>query len=270
MPTEVEFRRLRADELRARASADAVAIVPFGAIEQHGPHLPVEVDSLLGHDVALRTARKMAARAEPVVVLPMVWTGVSEHHMSFGGTITLDLATYAALAEGICRSLVRHGFRRLVLLNGHGGNDNALRCIADDLTPKLGVPIIQFTYWHPTGRARENPGGQPGDGICPARPLSLARARRRVIQRRDRQPGSGDAGKRRAVAGRHLHQTVRHPVQQGSLGGTLPGITSAIRAQLYLDSAPVRGKVWRRPHEAGRAPCRRHAISCLGAGNDIC
>ena len=147
---EVEFRRLRADQLRARAAADAVAIVPFGAIEQHGPHLPVEVDSLLGNEVALRTARKMAARGESVVVLPMVWTGISEHHMSFGGTITLDFSAYAALVEGICRSLVRHGFKRLVLLNGHGGNDNALRCIADDLTPKLGVPIIQFTYWGPT------------------------------------------------------------------------------------------------------------------------
>jgi creatinine amidohydrolase len=147
---EVEFRRLRADELRARAAADAVAIIPFGSIEQHGPHLPVEVDSLLGNEVALRTARKMDARGTPVVVLPAVWTGVSEHHMEFGGTITLDLATYAALAEGICRSLVRHGFRRLVLLNGHGGNDNALRCITDEITPRLGVPIIQFTYWHPT------------------------------------------------------------------------------------------------------------------------
>ena len=73
--TEVEFRRLRADELRARAAADAVAIVPFGSIEQHGPHLPVEVDSLLGGEVALRTARKMAARDTPVVVLPVVWTG---------------------------------------------------------------------------------------------------------------------------------------------------------------------------------------------------
>jgi creatinine amidohydrolase len=150
MTTDVEFRRLRADELRARAAADAVAIVPFGAIEQHGPHLPVEVDSLLGDEVALRTARKMAERGEPVVVLPMVWTGVSEHHMSFGGTITLEFAAYAALAEGICRSLVRLGFKRLVLLNGHGGNDNALRTITDELTPKLGVPILQMTYWHPT------------------------------------------------------------------------------------------------------------------------
>ena len=146
---EIEFRRLRADQLRERAAADAVAIVPFGAIEQHGPHLPVEVDSLLGEEIARRTARKMAARGLPVVVLPMVWMGVSEHHMSFGGTITLEFSAYAALVEGICRSLVRQGFKRLVLLNGHGGNDNALRTITDDLTPKLGVPIVQFTYWHP-------------------------------------------------------------------------------------------------------------------------
>lgn len=150
---EVEFRRLRADELRDRAAQDAVAIVPFAAIEQHGPHLPVEVDSLLGGEVALRTARKMAARGTPVVVLPVVWTGLSEHHMALGGTITLDLPTFSALAEGICRSLVRHGFRRLVLLNGHGGNDNALRCITDDLTPRLGVPIIQFTYWNAAAEA---------------------------------------------------------------------------------------------------------------------
>lgn len=144
---EVEFRRLRADQLRERAGQDAVAMVPFAALEQHGPHLPVEVDSLLGSEVALRTARKMAGRGTPVVLLPVVWMGISEHHMAFGGTITLDLATYAALAEGICRSLVRHGFRRLVLLNGHGGNENVLRCITDDLTPKLGVPILELTYW---------------------------------------------------------------------------------------------------------------------------
>jgi creatinine amidohydrolase len=50
--------------------------------------------------------------------------------------------------EGICRSLIRHGFRRIVLLNAHGGNENALRNLTDELTPKLEVPIVQFTYWH--------------------------------------------------------------------------------------------------------------------------
>ena len=52
------------------------------------------------------------------------------------------------MVEGVVRSVVRHGFRRVVLLNAHGGNENALRTITDDLTPKLGVPIVQFTYWY--------------------------------------------------------------------------------------------------------------------------
>lgn len=145
--SEVEWRRLRADQLRECARHDAVVIVPLGALEQHGPHLPVEVDATLGEQVALRTARKMDAAGTPTLVLPMLWVGVSEHHMSFGGTVTLDFATYAAVVEGIVRSLARHGFRRIALLNAHGGNENALRVIADDLTPKLGLPIVQFTYW---------------------------------------------------------------------------------------------------------------------------
>jgi len=93
MSQEVEWRRLRADQLREMAQRDAMVILPLGSIEQHGPHLPVEVDSQLGEQVALRTARLMAGRGQPVLVLPMLWPGVSEHHMSFGGTITLDFAT---------------------------------------------------------------------------------------------------------------------------------------------------------------------------------
>jgi creatinine amidohydrolase len=145
---EVEWRKLRADELRARAAEDAIVILPLGAMEQHGPHLPVEVDSMLGETVALRTAQKVAAKGAPVCVLPMFWPGVSEHHMSFGGTITLDIPTYAAVVEQIVRSVQRHGFRRMVLLNAHGGNENPLRAIVDDLTPKLRMPLVQFTYWY--------------------------------------------------------------------------------------------------------------------------
>ena len=129
-----------------------MVILPVGSIEQHGPHLPVEVDSMLGETVALETARRLAP-SHPALVLPMLWTGLSEHHMSFGGTITLDEPTFLAVVGGICRSVVRHGFRRLVLLNGHGGNENALRVAADSLTPVLGVPIVQFTYWYAAAEA---------------------------------------------------------------------------------------------------------------------
>ena len=105
--SETEWRRLRADQLRERAQEDAIVILPIASLEQHGPHLPVEVDSLLGETVAARTAAKLAARNHPVVVLPVLWTGLSEHHMSFGGTITLDNAAFAALIEGVVRSILR-------------------------------------------------------------------------------------------------------------------------------------------------------------------
>ncbi|HET8995546.1 MAG TPA: creatininase family protein [Acetobacteraceae bacterium] len=146
--TEVEWRRLRADQLREQAQRDAIVILPVASLEQHGPHLPVEVDSLLGETVATRAARKLAARGQPALVLPVLWTGLSEHHMSFGGTVTLDFPAFSALVEGVVRSVLRHGFRRIVLLNAHGGNENALRTITDDLTPKLRAPIVQFTYWY--------------------------------------------------------------------------------------------------------------------------
>ena len=149
---EIEWRKLRADELREQARRDAMVIVPVGSLEQHGPHLPVEVDSVLGEATAHRTAH-IVAKTEPVLVLPMMWTGISEHHMTFGGTITLDHDAFYATIRCICHSLVRHGFRRIVLWNGHGGNDNALRVCADELTPRLGVPIIQFTYWYAAAEA---------------------------------------------------------------------------------------------------------------------
>jgi creatinine amidohydrolase len=146
--SEVEWRKLRADQLREMARADAIVILPVASLEQHGPHLPVEVDSMLGETVAVRAARKVAERGSHAVVLPVLWTGLSEHHMSFGGTITLGLPAFSAVVEDVCRSVLRHGFKRIVLLNAHGGNENALRTITDELTPKLGAPIVQFTYWY--------------------------------------------------------------------------------------------------------------------------
>jgi creatinine amidohydrolase len=160
---EVEWRRLRADQLRALAQQDAIVILPVASLEQHGPHLPVEVDSRLGEEVAARTAAKAQARGQPTIVLPVLWTGLSEHHMSFSGTITLDFPAFSAVVECVVRSVLRDGFKRIVLLNAHGGNENALRTITDELTPKYRVPIVQFTYWYaaavPIAKILETQGG---------------------------------------------------------------------------------------------------------------
>jgi creatinine amidohydrolase len=144
---EVEWRKLRADELREAAKQDAIVILPIGAIEQHGPHLPVETDTLIAEAVALGAARRLADLGQRALVLPAMWTGLSEHHMLFGGTVTLGLPAFQSVIEDICRSLQRHGIKRTVLSNWHGGNDNALRNITVDLTTRLQLPIILFNYF---------------------------------------------------------------------------------------------------------------------------
>ncbi|MBM3567858.1 MAG: creatininase family protein [Alphaproteobacteria bacterium] len=143
---EIEWSRLKAAEVAALARQNAIVIAPIGATEQHGPHLPSMVDWRLAQEVAQRAARLMRPR-QPVVVTPTMPFGMSEHHMSLSGTITLDYATMAALVGCVVESAIRHGFRRIFVLNGHGGNTEALRTIVTELTVKHKLPLATGTYW---------------------------------------------------------------------------------------------------------------------------
>ena len=142
----LEWHDLRAPQLRDLAERDAMVIIPIGSTEQHGPHLPVQVDACLAEEVARRAAERIA-RHQPVVVAPTLWCGLAEHHMAFGATITLDFATFHAVIRCVCDSLLRHGFHRLVLLNGHGGNIKALDVIAAELRRELSAAVVTATYW---------------------------------------------------------------------------------------------------------------------------
>ncbi len=141
------FAAHTAAELRDAAARDAIVIVPIGATEQHGPHLPVMVDHRLAEEAAFRAATLLDAAGHPVLVTPTVWTGFSEHHMELGGTITIDYATMAGLLRGIVRSLVRGGFRRICILNGHGGNAAPLTVAVSELTVELKIPLVTFAYY---------------------------------------------------------------------------------------------------------------------------
>lgn len=143
--SEIEWQRLKAHELRALADQDAIVVLPTASIEQHGPHLPVMTDTRLGHEVAVRAARKAFAD-QPTVVLPVLWCGLSEHHMPYGGTITLDHAAYTAVVSGIVRSVLRHGFKRVLLSNSHGGNILANQTICDQLAIETGAILVSTTY----------------------------------------------------------------------------------------------------------------------------
>ena len=143
--TEHRWNRLTAPELRDLALRDAVVLLPVGSTEQHGAHLPTGVDDFLAAEVCRRAA--VAAAPLPVVVAPSVSCGLAEHHMPFGGTLTLSLPTFHALLRDICGSILRAGFRRILLVNGHGGNVTALHALVNELTVELQAPIAVTSYF---------------------------------------------------------------------------------------------------------------------------
>jgi creatinine amidohydrolase len=142
---EVDWSRLKAHELRALAAADAAVILPVASIEQHGPHLPVMTDTRLGQEIAHRAARK-AYPQRPTVVTPVVWSGLSEHHMPYGGTLTVSHETFRRLVRDLILALTRHGFRHVLISNSHGGNIIAMQQIADELAGQLDAVIVATTY----------------------------------------------------------------------------------------------------------------------------
>lgn len=134
------WERLTAPELRALAERDALVLLPVASLEQHGPHLPVWTDSLIGHATCLRAA-EIAAQDLPAVVLPPLWLGLSEHHFPFGGTISLDYAAFHAVLRCVTRSILADGFRRLFLVNSHGGNIDPLAVSARELAHEFAIPV---------------------------------------------------------------------------------------------------------------------------------
>ena len=147
MNEQIHWEQLRSPQLKSLADANAIVVVPVGSMEQHGPHLPVKVDALLATEVARRAGRKVQTH-QPIVVTPTVWCGLAEHHMDFCGTLTLDFETFHALLRNLCRSICHHGFQRIFLLNGHGGNIAALNVICSELVKELdGLRVVSGTYW---------------------------------------------------------------------------------------------------------------------------
>ena len=124
---------------------DAIVIIPVGAVEQHGRHLPVGTDSILVYDIVKDLS--MAVHNKQIIYTLPIWTGYSAYHLDFSGTITLDYKLLIDLVSSICVCISKHGFKRIILLNGHGGNINILRCICNELRAKYNIKPVTFNYW---------------------------------------------------------------------------------------------------------------------------
>ncbi|MDA8049817.1 MAG: creatininase family protein [Rhodospirillales bacterium] len=138
-----EWGTLTRAEIAAARDAGALPVLPVGSVEQHANHLPVDTDSVSAWRVALAAAARCA---DPhVLVLPPPNFGFSPHHRAFAGTIALSLETFVGLVSDVAESLHRTGFRRLLVVNGHGGNQGPLTAACTALVSRgLGVGFVNY------------------------------------------------------------------------------------------------------------------------------
>jgi creatinine amidohydrolase len=131
---------------------DKVIVLPLGAIEQHGPHLSVATDTDIVTQVALQAEKKLT---NDVIVCPTLSFGSSHHHLHFGA-LSISIATYTNVLVELVESLLENGFRRIILLNGHGGNitpaRQALAILSNRYDASLQPNIALATYWELAGR----------------------------------------------------------------------------------------------------------------------
>jgi creatinine amidohydrolase len=151
------------------AAGGWIAVLPLAAVEQHGPHLPLGVDTFVA-EAYLARVRKILPEELPVTFLPVQRIGVSVEHVAFPGTLTLSAATAIGAWTEIGESLARAGLRKLVFVTSHGGNVAALELVARDLRARLRMLAVtvgwqRFGYPDDTFSAEEKRHGIHGGDI---------------------------------------------------------------------------------------------------------
>ena len=134
-------------------------VLPIAALEQHGRHMPVFTDSMLLGEVVRRV--KCAPVAEKCLFAPLQWLGNSHHHLDLPGTVSLSPRVYLDLLKDLAECFIRHGFTRIVFVNGHGGNvtpyQQALFELKQQYRDRRELLLLALTYW--------DAAGNPADGL---------------------------------------------------------------------------------------------------------
>ena len=141
MTRSVFLAELSWPDVERRIHDKTPVLLPIGATEQHGPHLPLGVDSFIA-EAYLAHVRNVLPDALPVTFLPIQRVGVSVEHLAYPGTLTLSATTAIAAWTEIGESLARAGLRKLVLVTSHGGNVAVMELVARDLRARLGMLVV--------------------------------------------------------------------------------------------------------------------------------
>lgn len=138
-PDTVELENLTWPDVEsAIENGTRTAVVAVGSIEQHGPHLPLVMDTLAGDELARRIAEQLG----DAIAAPTIRPGCSGHHMDFPGTITIPASVLMDLIRSYCRSLDEHGFEHVVLVPTHGGNFAPVNTVAPEVAREIDANLI--------------------------------------------------------------------------------------------------------------------------------
>ena len=133
-------------EIEEASRSDTMVLVPMGSMEQHGPHLPLDTDSEIASRVVQKVVERLSRRREALIFPPIRFT-YSLHHMSFPGTISLSSDTLINVVVEICSCIIQHGFKKIAIINTHGGNSSLLRMAVDRIKNRLGVSPVVVDCW---------------------------------------------------------------------------------------------------------------------------
>ena len=142
--TEFRYEKLTWPEINDAVDLGKVCVVPCGAVEQHGPHLPLDVDLVCPTGIANGAGR---AISDKMLVLPVVAYGYTGHVMDFPGTINSDFEHFIHHVLDITKSLAYHGFKKIVLLNGHGSNAPNLDLVARRTNLETDAECAAVNWW---------------------------------------------------------------------------------------------------------------------------
>ncbi len=145
MPAKYRYEEFTWPEIREAVAQQRVAVLPVGTIEQHGPHLPLVTDVLTAAEMSRLAVESIPSEA---VLLPAVPYSFNEHHMDFPGTIAIKGQTIVDYVTDIGISLARHGFTKVLLVNGHGSNVPFLDIAARNITNQSQAICAMVPWWN--------------------------------------------------------------------------------------------------------------------------
>jgi creatinine amidohydrolase len=145
MPDKYRYEEFTWPEIKVAVSGNRVCVLAVGTIEQHGPHLPLVTDVLTASEMSRLAVERIPNEA---VLLPPVFYAFNEHHMDFPGTIAVAGETFINYVTDIGRSLAHHGFRKILLVNGHGSNVPFLDVAARNITNQTPAVCAMVPWWN--------------------------------------------------------------------------------------------------------------------------